>query len=302
MAQNTLVSLTNDIYWDGDYSRCHVGNAIETYLRESIQRTPVPLTVVFPKSDGFISRTYLPNETNPVLPSETKLKDLESRVPSDSFPVVAALCSRGIDQPNILYLPLDDETFKNGLTKVLSSVPSPAWEARRPVAFWRGGASGVERPSIRVRVVLELDGDPGTDVRITPWGNWEREQNIPPHLFAPRCGLAEHFQCKYLLIVDGNCIASNHQWVFGSGAVPIMITHPENRYWFQRYLKPMVNYVPIKYDLSDLKEKISWLREHDTEAKQIAENALAFSCEVFSPEFQRKYIDDELSRCAGKIA
>jgi len=56
--------------------------------------------------------------------------------------------------------------------------------------------------------------------------------------------------------------------------------------------------VPIKYDLSDLKEKIDWLREHDADAKAIAENALAFSREVFSSEFQRRYIDDAVATIA----
>lgn len=303
MTENTIVSVTRDNnYWDGGYSRCHVGNAIETYVRESIRRIGFPITVIISKSDGFISQKYYDKTPlNPsVLPSETIYMHLESLRKPATYPIIAALCSRGVDRSNMLYLPLDDNTFVDGLEEVLRPIPSPAWEDRKPIVYWRGGSSGcgLERPSVRVRVASELYGHPGTDVRITPWGNWENEHDIPPYLFAPRCGLEEHFQNKYILIVDGNCIASNHQWVFGSGAVPIMVTHPDNRYWFQKYLKPMVNYVPIKYDLSDLKEKIDWLRANDAEAKRIADNAMAFSKEVFSPEFQRKYIDTAIANIA----
>jgi hypothetical protein len=35
--------------------------------------------------------------------------------------------------------------------------------------------------------------------------------------------------------------------------------------------------VPIKYDLSDLKEKIEWLVNNDAEARKIAENAMEFA-------------------------
>jgi hypothetical protein len=57
----------------------------------------------------------------------------------------------------------------------------------------------------------------------------------------------------------------------------------------------MVNYVPVKYDLSDLSEVLTWLRENDGKAKEIAEAAVAMSKEIFSPEFQRSYIDTALS-------
>jgi hypothetical protein len=306
MPENTVVSISPDSnYWDGAYSRCHVGNAIESYVRESIRRLGVPITVILSKSDGFISRRYYDQtqtgELNQhVTPSETVFLRLEAlRMPA-TYPIVAALCSRGVERSNMLYLPLDDNTFVDGLEEVLRPIPSPAWEDRKPIVYWRGGSSGcgLERPSLRVRVASALYGHPGTDVRITPWGNWENEHDIPPYLFAPRCGLEEHFQAKYILIVDGNLIASNHQWVFGSGAVPIMITHPDNEYWFKQFLEPMVNYVPIKYDLSDLKPTLDWLRTHDAEAKAIAENALAFSRRVFSPQFQRAYLDDTIASIA----
>jgi hypothetical protein len=124
---------------------------------------------------------------------------------------------------------------------------------------------------------------------------------VPDEQFAPhRIGISDHYHSKYILIVDGNVIASAHQWVFGSGSVPIMITHPDNRYWFQQYLKPMKDYVPISYDLSDLEEKIEWLVAHDEEAKQIAENALLFAATIFSSKFQKRYIDREVQRLVGR--
>ena len=39
----------------------------------------------------------------------------------------------------------------------------------------------------------------------------------------------------------------------------------------------MVHYVPVAHDLSDLMEKIDWLRNNDEEAKKIAFNAIEFA-------------------------
>jgi glycosyltransferase involved in cell wall biosynthesis len=58
----------------------------------------------------------------------------------------------------------------------------------------------------------------------------------------------------------------------------------------------MVDYVPIQYNLSDLKEKIDWLVKNDEKAKQIAENAMSFARRVFSPEFQKRYVREEIER------
>jgi uncharacterized membrane protein YgcG len=44
--------------------------------------------------------------------------------------------------------------------------------------------------------------------------------------------------------------------------------------WYFPLLKPFFDHVPVKADLSDLKEKIEWCRAHDAECRQIAANAL----------------------------
>ena len=65
-------------------------------------------------------------------------------------------------------------------------------------------------------------------------------------------------------------------------------------FWFKSYMKDGENCVFINYDLSNLLEKIEWLVNHDPEAEQIAKNALELSKRIFTPEFQREYIQREL--------
>lgn len=273
----------DDTYWDGGYSRMGVGDAIESYVTESLERQGLTYTLLLMKSDGIVS-----DATG--APALTKEPSLGPQT------VVGCLCTRGVRSPRpYVLLPHDDAIFRHGLAAVLSPFPRPAWEDRKPIAFWRGGASGFDRPSLRVRVARCLANHPHADVRITPWGGWENGQEISPDLFAPRCDPSVFLQHKYLLIVDGNCIASNHQWTFGTGAVPILVSHPDNAFWFQRYLTPWVHYIPIRYDLSDLRETLDWLVSHDAEAKAIAEAASRLADMIFSPAFQRAYVDEVLA-------
>lgn len=255
-------------WWAGGLSVCNRGGPIETFVKS------IAPDAEFVSSDGMIV-------SGPGLLNEHEYPNA---------PIVCMLCTR-VPKPNLLLTPLDDDTFANGL-----NLRGPEWERRIPKAFWRGGASGFDVPSTRMRVVAALRDHPHADAKFTPWGGWENGKDIPSESFAPRCDIATHLFYKYILIVDGNCIASSHQWVFGSGSVPIMVTHPDNDYWFKRYLKPMVHYVPVNFDLSDLSEKITWLVEHDEDAKKIAENALLFSQNVFSPDFQKQHVVNEIAR------
>ena len=293
----------SNVYWSGKYSECRANGSIEQYVDSVLRKLSLPVSGIFLHSDGIIGK----NEHDRIyariqgthktlaLQNEATFSQVENQKEPGTYPIVCTLCSRDMDRTNILLTPLDDDTFQNGIQSIFTGLTLPAWEDRENVVFWRGGSSGYDRPSsLRMDVTAHLYDRGDCDVRITPWGNWENEFMIRKEYFAERCDMSKHVQYKYLLIVDGNCIASNHQWVFGSGAVPIMITHPKNDYWFKRYLKPMINYVPVAYDLSDLHEKIDWLQSHPQEAKSIAQEALRFSETIFSPEFQKYHIETEL--------
>lgn len=291
------------LYWRGGYSECNVGSAMEQYVASAVRRYPA-VSAVFTQSDGLIGQeefdrfsTVMGHTNTGNTPAGKEYQMLESSGRQQTIPIVCMLCTRQFSRPNLLLLPLDDDTFNRGLKAVLGGFAQPAWEDRKPQAFWRGGSSGCDRPMLRHRVMDCVFDHPSADVAFTPGGWPANDALIPARYFkSSRVDLAEHMKYKYIFIIDGNCIASAHQWVFGSGSVPIMITHPDNDYWFKRYLKPMVNYMPIKYDLSDLQEKLEWLVSHDAEAKEIANQAMYLANTVFTPEFQQAYIDSELAR------
>jgi hypothetical protein len=291
------------LYWRGGYSECNVGSVLEQYTTQSVRRYQA-LSAVFTQSDGLIGQeefdrfaSELGHTNTGNTPAGTEYARLEAAARKDTRPLICMLCTRQFNRPNLLLLPLDDDTFNRGLRAVLDPIPRPAWEDRKPIAFWRGGSSGCDRPMLRHRVLDVLHGHPSADVGFTPGGWPANDALIPAEYFkSSRADLAEHLRHKYILIVDGNCIASAHQWVFGSGSVPIIVSHPDNEFWFKPYLKPMVNYVPITYDLSDLAEKVEWLVAHDEEAKAIAAAAQRLADTIFTPEFQKAYIDFAIDR------
>ena len=284
--------------WSGVFSNCHSDGAIIRTVKQLLASVDPNVTFVLPMADGYSSTP------NPSIALKDR-EEFESNI-TDPTTIVGILCTRAFVDPRILLLPLDDESFERGVCDVVSSrTELPPWETRKPIAYWRGGLSGGVAPTARTRTVWELYDFPRADVKLTRTTCMDHAHMgrlIYPQdtrFYDDSRGLDEHVQHKYILIIDGNCIASAHQWVFASGSVPIMITHPDNDWWFRKYLKPMVHYVHVNYDLSDLREKIEWLVANDDKAKEIANNALEFARTVLSSEFQHGYLLKEIKRAAG---
>jgi hypothetical protein len=272
----------NSNLWSGQFSICNSNGQIMKFINNYLKNKDVLFLIFY--SDGDIQPHFVDHVLNK-LPSELKNKKL----------IVGTLGEKNENHElqkiiKYLYMPLDDVFFSSGVTNCFNNLPP--WESRKSIVFWRGGVSGGDHlESIRCRTVAKLLNYPDTDVKVNH--GWEPPGNIiPDTFFGERVDYTELLNYKTFIILDGNCIASAHMWGFGSGGVPFLISNATC--WFSKFLKPFVNYIPIKYDLSNLIEQIEWVRNNDAEAKKIAENALKFAKEVFSPEFQRKYLMNEI--------
>ena len=95
------------------------------------------------------------------------------------------------------------------------------------------------------------------------------------HHFTP---IYEQSKYKYLVYVDGHCAACRYAFMMRLGGVILKVESRQvaDTMWYFPLLKPYVDHVPVKDDLSDLEDKIRWCREHDEECRKIAENAKAF--------------------------
>lgn len=272
----------DNILWDGDFSKAcfdgYIVNFVTNYLKKINKSTILTLYQI----DGNINDEYINDSKKYVTENDTLIVGTLAQVIEDK-------------RLNYLYFPLDDFLFENGINQYFQNIPS--WNERKAIAYWRGGASGGGRESVRYRVVEKLINYDNADAKITRWGGWEYGKGFPDNYFGNRVHYTEFLKYKIFMIIDGYCIASNHMWGFASGGVPFMISNA--KCWFSEFLVPYVNYIPIQYDLSDLIEKIEWVINNDSEAKKIAENALTFSREVFSSEFQKKYLIDKINKIVG---
>ena len=292
---NKYLSCPYNLYWIGRYSRCDVNGHIETFILEKLNSLHININFIIFNRDGVISDSEYENTTKWFISKESDITNfILNNFKTKHRELTVLLCSRYIDSNKYLLLPLDDDTFKFGLKQVLSNIKRIDWENKLPIAIWRGTTTA-GFPSIRTKVVKLLWNYNNVDVKFVD-SAWNINMDIPKEHFGDRCDLSKQFEYKYIFIIDGAMIASNHQWVFGSGSVPLMITHPKNNYWFKKYLKPMENYVPIAYDLSDIKEKIEWLLQNDNVAKNIMEGAMKLSETIFSNEGQVNYLNEEINR------
>jgi len=279
--------------WVNNYSSCGRARAMVEFVREQLSTYSEPITLLMPSTDGIV-RDF---KEDSVMLEESVYNKFKPKTQYITF----ALCTRGVHDPKIVYLPLDDEGFLYGVNYSVDirSVPI-AWKDKIPIGYWRGGISGGAYPTARTRFVETLRNSKIIDARLNP--RFATPERLGPislddhDLFDEDRDTNAHLRYKYIFIIDGACIASALQWVFASGSVPILVTHPENEYWFKKYLKPGFHCMIVNYDLSNVEETIQWLIDHDEEARQIAKNAREFSTRVFSPEFQRAHIITEIQR------
>lgn len=86
---------------------------------------------------------------------------------------------------------------------------------------------------------------------------------------------------RYLIDVGGSGYSGRTKFLMFSGR-PLLFV--ERRYieYFQDDLKPWVHYIPVREDLSDLLDRLGWMRDNDSKALEIARNARDFAVENFT--------------------
>jgi hypothetical protein len=171
------------------------------------------------------------------------------------------------------------------------------WATKKSQAFWRGGANGApitwdnwdQLPRMKL-VLMSLAFPQEIDARLV---NLHHLMYSPPGIkktvkskgmVSRWVDKADHLKYKYLVDIDGgSCTFERYFWLLLSNSVTLkQIT--SSRQWFYGALKPYEHYIPVNEDLSDLREKIQWAREHDEEARKIADNATEFVKNNLSPE------------------
>ncbi|HSX10430.1 MAG TPA: glycosyl transferase family 90 [Chlamydiales bacterium] len=172
------------------------------------------------------------------------------------------------------------------------------WKTKQPVGFFRGMSTGRWDPSLpdfgndRVRLTIFSYQHPSlVDATISAlWQSDLREYLASIGKEVTSASMETHFQYKYLFDVDGNASTySRCRWILLSNSVLLKMMSGYSQ-WYYKALQPYVNFVPIKSDLSDLIDILKFLKTHDKEAHQIADDGTSLGNRIFSYDAVDQYV------------
>eukprot|EP01090_Pellita_catalonica_P001865 TRINITY_DN11591_c0_g1_i1.p1 TRINITY_DN11591_c0_g1~~TRINITY_DN11591_c0_g1_i1.p1 ORF type:complete len:382 (+),score=44.24 TRINITY_DN11591_c0_g1_i1:100-1245(+) len=138
------------------------------------------------------------------------------------------------------------------------------WHLKNSVAVWRGHNNGPWRKRL-VKLCKSRKMKSWCDASFD-FMSWE-----------------EVTQHKYIISCGGWSYAGLVHPALQSGSL-LLMQQGVSHVWYEKYLQPMVHYLPVNKDFSNLKHMISWAQQHDAEAQKIAQNAKLLTDYIFSKE------------------
>ena len=182
------------------------------------------------------------------------------------------------------------------------ALPAPLpWSQRCAVAVWRGGATGAGvTPSTNLRLRLvqlcqewKRSDHPDCllDAELVSWSprhkiGLDGVLRVIDPARASAWGLnsvgRRHYldwraqrRYKYAVYLDGNVGAARLGALLGLAFVVLAPASAAPAAFLRRRLVAFEHFVPLAADLSDLEEKLLWLRDRDDEAERLSRNARA---------------------------
>lgn len=225
---------------------------------------------------------FLPSETIPVIvpPSQKMCPILSQSVHKNSADILFPTTDDMTRATQLVYPARCSGQYLEQNTAGLTLT----WEDKRPVAIFRGGATGCGiTPQTNPRLRLaELSRQHPTilNAGVTNLNAKMKKINGGPLQTIDRSTPTvteidnkTKSTYKYFVNVDGSVNAFRLAFDLSMGSV-ILSIESEYQMWYSQLLIPMVHYVPVAKDLSNLISQIEWCISHDAECKVIAANAL----------------------------
>ncbi len=173
------------------------------------------------------------------------------------------------------------------------------WEERGDRVFWRGSTTGRRAfappaegeadaldwlPRLRLAKLSRQDAlRHGCDVAITDLVQVPEahlaERIRQSGLMAPRVPRAQFMRARAVFDIDGNANAWSGLFcsLLGGSCVLKIASFQGFRQWYYDRLVPWEHVVPLKADFSDLPDQVAWVRQHDAQAREIAERGRALA-------------------------
>ncbi|MEK6733898.1 MAG: glycosyl transferase family 90 [Pseudomonadota bacterium] len=192
-----------------------------------------------------------------------------------------------------------ESKWRNILNRIKKANTQHPWEQKIEKIFWRGMTTGDfhdytianfnKLPRLTASVLSKLYPNliDSEFTYYSPQVTGEDLMKFFKSLFGKdkiKVSEENHLKYKYLLSLDGNAATGTRiPWIMYSNSV-LVKQESQKIQWYYTALKPYVNYVPLKHDLTDIFEQINWMKSHDDEVHKIALNAHEFVANNLMPD------------------
>lgn len=189
------------------------------------------------------------------------------------YPAVSKTRPRG-SQRNVLLKLNRYRHWTEPLNQVeLYDIP---YDQKKDKVLWRGFSRGLKQ---RIDLLKRYKNHPNRNIDIT---DTETETSM---------SIQDMLQCKFLVSVKGNDVATNLKWIMYSNSLCMMPSeHPYVSWFMEDLLVPWYHYVPLESDFSDLEEKYQWCLSNPDRCKEIIKNASDY-IEVFLDGENEDYLN-----------
>ncbi|XP_071321051.1 protein O-glucosyltransferase 1 [Trachinotus anak] len=240
-------------------ARC---SGVEHFILEVIDRLPDLEMVV-----NVRDYPQVPNWVQPTLPvfSFSKTSDYQDIMyPAWTFweggPAVWPIYPTGLGRWDLM---------RDDLKKSAAQWP---WKKKESKGFFRGSRTSPERDPL---ILLSREAPELVDAEYTKNQAWKSERDTLGKPPAKEIPLADHCKYKYLFNFRGVAASFRLKHLFLCGSL-VFHVGDEWQEFFYPQLRPWVHYIPVKQDLSDVRELLQFVKENDAIAQEIATRGKEF--------------------------
>ncbi|XP_076004955.1 protein O-glucosyltransferase 1 [Genypterus blacodes] len=240
-------------------ARC---SGVEHFILEVIERLPDMEMVVnvrdYPQVPGWVQPTL------PIL-SFSKTPDYQDIMyPAWTFweggPAVWPIYPTGLGRWDLM---------RDDLKKSAALWP---WKKKESKGFFRGSRTSPERDPL---VLLSREDPELVDAEYTKNQAWKSERDTLGRPPAKEIPLVDHCKYKYLFNFRGVAASFRLKHLFLCGSLVFHVGEEWLEFFYPQ-LEPWVHYIPVKQDLSDLRELLQFVKENDDIAQEIAARGKEF--------------------------
>ncbi|NWV70233.1 PGLT1 glucosyltransferase, partial [Malurus elegans] len=165
------------------------------------------------------------------------------------------------------------------------------WKKKISKGYFRGSRTSPERDPL---ILLSRENPELVDAEYTKNQAWKSEKDTLGKPPAKEIPLVDHCKYKYLLNFRGVAASFRLKHLFLCGSLVFHVGEEWLEFFYPQ-LKPWVHYIPVRSDLSDVRELLQFVKENDAIAQEISERGRQFIIEHLEMEDVSCYWEHLLS-------